>query len=84
MAPHRFVPLEKDYSPAFIASCEVVAGMVELHRRDDVGYSSKAEMRSRGERPELRQDRMAKPDQRVPKKDSPSVMSSTSPLSPKH
>ena len=35
--PYRLVPLEQDHTTALVASCEVVARLVEFDGGDDVG-----------------------------------------------
>lgn len=66
---YLFVALEKDDAATLVTSCKIIAGVIEFHRGDDISYA-------------LRQSEVQ--TRRVNRKHAPSVMSSTSPLSPKH
>ncbi len=34
---HHLIPLEEDHSTALVACREITPGMIELHRRNDIG-----------------------------------------------
>lgn len=72
-ATHCFVALEQDDSSTLITGCQVVTCMVELNGRYDVGWL------------EVSLVTMGSSEGSIPRGGSiPSVISSTSPLSPKH
>lgn len=79
---YRLVPLKENYSTPFVSRRKVVTRMIELDRGDDISWRGKAVSKIRRSSQEGKLVSWMCGRFRVP--NIPSVMSSTSPLSPKH
>jgi hypothetical protein len=79
---YRFVPLKQDDSSALVARRKVIARLVKLDGRDDVGCAGCQQLHAGINR--LYSERGEREGGLVRKGYIPSVISSTSPLSPKH
>jgi hypothetical protein len=92
---HRVISLEQHYATALVTRCEVVSSGVKLDGRNDIGcpgFENVSGTARKMERAFARGSRVRgrkgphsrRPDQSQREDSLPSVMSSTSPLSPKH